>query len=243
MCTTRSTIFLCQEILSGKEASMSIEAVEYSVVLLGTMNPAIHHPSWYRLTGLCDANAMKLAEEDEQIALTRDFARFRTPDFEIACLRDTWTITSRQEDALSRIIEIALGTFDGKLPETPITAFGFNFKYQAKVQIPDVKGYLSECLGRIPIGLKGLGVTSAAFTSKKETDDRVLNIRIEPSINFPDAVFVALNFHHQLAVPEEPRHFKLEPLVVPQFDRACAEAQSLLDRITGALGQPLERGD
>ncbi len=221
---------------------MPIEAVEYSVVFLGAMNPAIHHPSWYRLTGLCDANATKIAEEDEEIALTRDFARFRTPGFEIACVRDSWVITSRQKDALEQIIEIALGTFE-KLPVTPITAFGFNFKYHAKLQVPDVKGYLSDCLGRVPIGLDGLGTTSATFISKRETKDEVLNIQIEPSLTYPDAVFVAFSFHYPIPASDEPRHFNLEPLVRPRFASACDEVPDLLERITGALGRPLEKGD
>lgn len=90
---------------------MAYEREEYTVVVRGWMNPGIHHPSWYRMADLCDANAEALAIQEKSLICLPNLARFKTPDFEIDCQPHLWLIKTDHSDALDRILEIAVGVF------------------------------------------------------------------------------------------------------------------------------------
>jgi len=95
----------------------------FSIVVAGSMNPAIHHPAWYR-------SVETISEDDANAAIAGtvivhpQLAQFGTPRWIINCVPDKWSIQTLGGLDDEEIIDIACKTFE-RLSETPIVAFSF----------------------------------------------------------------------------------------------------------------------
>lgn len=223
---------------------MADEATRCAIVLLGAMNPRIHHPSWYRTAELLDANAEKLALQNPDTVCSQHIAHFRTAELQVSCLPDRWHVATDQVDLLDRLTEILIHTFDGKLHETPITAFGFNFEFHRRTDISDVASYLADCFRKLPIGVCELPSVAATFSSFHELEDNKVKLDIQPSVRSVDMLYIALNFHYEITSVYGPvqqyGHFPLEPLIQPRIRADYDKASVTVTSILKALNQSKE---
>jgi hypothetical protein len=212
----------------------------FSIVVVGAMNPSIHHPAWYQLMHILSEEEGKRALESGKIlAATQQISQFSIDAFTIVCEPARWQVQTRDETQLERLREIAEKTFE-ILYHTQITAFGLNFTYHRKTPLPEVNTSLATLIEALPVGLKPERAERRAAKINYQTtsDGRVLTIAIEPSSKGADLVYVAINAEHRikpLPPGEEYRQFELTPLLRKAFMRDYVDAKQNLARVLDAL--------
>ncbi len=188
-------------------------ADSFSVVVVGRMNPAIHHPLWYQHNKLLEAPEVEHALTNEMMCAPA-FAGFNTPTLSITCDNERWEVATPHEEHVRRLQEIAGRTFD-TLTHTPITAFGFNFRFHRATEQPSVAAVLVSRLHPKALGLVEDGVNLIEIATKRNDKHCVRNVRVAQSVLSPVHVFVAVNAHYRVdqSLIGEPGHFELIPLL------------------------------
>jgi hypothetical protein len=206
-----------------------------SIVVLGHLNPAIHHPAWYRMAQLLSDDEVALAMK-RPMFITPDMSQFESGAIRIACLRDRWEIVSTDIGDRPRLASIAADVFDGKLKETPIALLAFNNDFRCRLNVESVQRLLASC-GEGAFGLTRFGPTSLSVgVSIKSADGGEIRIRIEPALNASDKVFVGVNSNHPVVL-SGPGYFELKGLLDAHFDADFYSAQGYLNAVLSALSE------
>src|ERR1700730_3850135 len=146
----------------------------YAIVVAGNMNPSIHHPAWYKLIGaLSDeelgsaltgstspAPAETPASQEGEVfevasgltVTTPGLAQFTAGKMRIACVGQSWTITTYEQALLSRICDVASSVFEA-LTHTPVSAYGINFNFHRKTNVGDTGARLAQIVDATPLAL------------------------------------------------------------------------------------------
>src|SRR5208282_3573092 len=152
----------------------------YAIVLIGGMNPRIHHPSWYRLVGLFDEEEAEAALKTAHTLITPPLSQIQTPKLTIVCQDDRWEIRTSDPDQVERIQEITYRLFDDILPHTPVQAAGLNFNFVKDTNSSDVAGYLASVLVNAPLGLTTANAVAAEFVLRRSFDDHTVLTAVRP---------------------------------------------------------------
>ncbi len=211
----------------------------FSIVVLGAMNPAIHHPAWYRLTNILTEGESERAEAGGTVVVTQQISQFSGDSFTIVCEPARWQVQTREETQLERLKEITERTFE-KLDQTPLSAFGFNFTYHRATSLPHVNTTLANLIEELPLGLTPNRAErrAAKISYSTASDGRVLTTAIEPSSKGEGLVYVAINAEHRIPLPQKPgefQHFDLTPLLREDFPRDYEDAKRNLASVLDAL--------
>lgn len=198
----------------------------YNIVLLGGMNPRIHHPSWYRFVGLFDDEEVDQAVKAPNTFVVLPMAQIETPKFTIVCQDDKWEIKTLVPDQVQRLQDITSRLFDDILPHTPLMAAGFNF-FLFRVTAREVGSYLASSLANTPLGLKRDNLSSGEVTLRRVFDDHTSQVSIKPAPEDAKTVLVHHNFEYKF-MKEGP--FKLGDVIARRYgvDRSEAEEQTEL---------------
>lgn len=219
--------------------TLHIESAENSLVVLGFMNPSIHHPSWYRRAGLLDADAEELAQKDENLICSPTLAQFQIASLSIMCLPNQWRVATTDEDTLERIVKLGVEVFDRKLPETPITASGLNFNYHVSTDRPDTGLYLSEIVERSPLGMISTSATWATLKTRAVNERGHTETRVEPSSLAKNCLFIASNYHYVAEGIDATGHFDIGASV-GRFLEDREDARRKCQLIVNAVNQETE---
>ena len=207
----------------------------FSIAVVGSMNPVIHHPVWYKNAGIIDANAEKVALQDQNIITSSAISRFTTADFDILCTSDKWRVQSEDtNEGRKRAIELTAKVFDDKLHETPLRAFGINFDHHRKSSKVDVASILGDMVSKMNVVRRDRHVPISASLNLKFSLDSAaeLNLRVEPSAIATDTVFIALNFHHNVPPSDGvSAHFAVEGLLRTALAEAEHERETILNDV------------
>src|SRR4029077_17732685 len=125
----------------------------YSIVVVGRMNPAIHHPTWYHYLKLLDENERDFALAAPSMVSTPQINQFVAPAFTIICLPERWEIQTVKHEFVDRILLVASKVFQ-TLDHTPINAYGFNFHAHRNTSVSNTGEVLSEALIGVNLGLE-----------------------------------------------------------------------------------------
>ncbi len=233
----------------------------YFIVVAGNMNPAIHHPAWYKVIGalsdeelasfgLAGGQAqapvdMPIPEREQGLRPITDtmtictptFAQFTAGKLRITCLEQSWTISTYDQSFLPRIRDVASSVFEA-LAHTPVSAYGLNFNFHRKAGVGNVGARLAQIVDATPLDfLKGgHGERSAKIGYTLSERRRDLNVSVEPSVRGTDMIFVGINAHHPI-VPSGPgvQQFDLTPLFRDSTDKDLQDAQEVLSKVIRAF--------
>jgi hypothetical protein len=136
---------------------MSKDANDFSIVLLGTMNPRIHHPVWYKLVGIFTEEEIAEALQAASVICIPPLAQFNVKDIVIKCQSDRWEIHTTERDELNQIREVTAKVFDELLKHTRLSKVGLNFDYKREAQASNVSRFLA---GRLAEATRGMGLPS-----------------------------------------------------------------------------------
>jgi hypothetical protein len=200
---------------------------QQAIVIVGAMNPAIHHPGWYRAVELITEVELTTALQAGP-ASSQAFARFRFDGIEIFCLQDRWQIQG-PETSGTRLLKLAMETF-ARLDETPVSAFGVNNDFHIETVLPDVAAKLATMSAEAGFGLGDIGpASSATFVLVHSGPDCTFRTTIAPSPRGPQYLSVLHNTHRN--APTGARKFSLAPLLEATFQIARSHS----DRVSAAL--------
>src|SRR5205814_909544 len=120
----------------------------YNIVVVGAMNPRIHHPSWYELVGLLTPEQAKEALASSATFGLPGFAQLAAPSLglTISCNEKQWTVQTENREKISLLQSITFRVFDELLKHTPVSAYGFNIIYSRETRCPSVGKYLADLI-------------------------------------------------------------------------------------------------
>lgn len=179
----------------------------FSIAIVGSHNPAIHHPLWY--------GAKKLVAEEEakaaagpQLLCSGEITVFTIRELEIFCNREVWRVStkSRYADA----IKLAKDVFT-HLDDTPTTKWGVNLDYAYGTNALKLLAAVDAS------SLLGKGPTTEVHTKTKTPLQGTHWARV---VTGPDGLLFLNNFEY---LSTAKGHFDLAPLL----DNAVTEAEQL----------------
>jgi hypothetical protein len=222
----------------------------YTITVRGAMNPAIHHPAWYRLINAISPEEMALAATAQveagvgkpvQIQAAQGFSSaqfsvFTAGSLRITCLPEVWSIATTEASKLERITEMA-GTVFAALPHTPISGYTVSFAHHRHTSLPDVGGHLARQVHSLPVGLPHVDgtVESAYIRYAASSALHDLVIDLQPSVKAKTMVFIAVNATHKLQPAKELKLFDLRPLLAEAVTKARRDAEDLVAKMTATL--------
>ena len=201
-----------------------------SVVILGVMNPAIHHPAWYHATSIITQSELDESLQKPVVA-TPQVAQFATNGFSVVCLPDRWQVSCDTADG-TRIVALAKATFN-KLEHTPVNAYGVNHDFHAETtkQVPST---LATVVRQTGLPFPPNEVATAAITYTAKVSGCTFKAVIAASPRGPNFLHVQNNA--EFIIPQdETKHFDLGPLLDEAFRRNEDRSQSMLSSFVNAI--------
>lgn len=197
----------------------------YTLVILGGMNPRIHHPSWYRSVGLFDGEEAEEAIRTPNTLITPPLAQIQTPKLTIVCQDDRWEIRTSDPNQVQRIQDITSKLFDDLLPHTPVAAAGFNFTYGRQTESHDVGKHLADVLVKSPLGLKPDSLVAGEVILRQACDGHTSMVNIRPALGCKHTVVISYNYEYRF---ETEGSFKLGDVITKRYklDRNETEEQT-----------------
>jgi len=178
---------------------MTIESVDWSVVVVGAWNLAILTPDGIRkrLLELPEGSAL-----DIELAVDRPGAfRVRHGGLIIEPTPLSLNIISEQStpESIQNACNIATKALSG-LPETPLSAIGVNFKYRI-TELPDESLALVDC--PLDDALSDVGATILGRSIKRTLEHDEGNLNIELSWENEGNGLLGFNYHLNAVAPTQ----------------------------------------
>ncbi|MEW6741708.1 MAG: hypothetical protein AB1486_03025 [Planctomycetota bacterium] len=231
------------------EPEPAININQYSIVVLGAMNPAIHHPKWYQAVGMLTDDEAGQAVRSGGLVVIPHVAQFQTAGMLIQCTTDRWQVNTAEAQHRRRMLDLAVNTFD-RLAETPISAYGFNAQFDVTVDLRVVTS-LGVTSSQKPLDLSFHGMDPAlesfAFSysfppleiAGQPRVHRQLKATIARSSRARDALVVDTNAHHQIEPEPQFSRFDL-PVLLRESADVHATEDALLRHLLSRLAGPGE---
>jgi len=192
----------------------------YSIVIVGNMNPRIHHPAWYEAAKIVRPEETR---DSSLLACTPMFSSFQLPGLNILCTPERWEIQSQDQGKLERMLDIAGRTFD-TLMHTPVNTFGLNFHFVRSTGLQDVGKRLAELVNGLPLGRKASLNESALIVTTTTLSDRLLQETVHGAASY---VCVNYSVQHPIKPQSTVTFFELTPFLRTAFHKVYPEC---LDR-------------
>jgi len=187
--------------ISWCEMPKTLEIDSVSIVILGSFNPAIFHPIWFKANGLIkpeEADKAKLEITTPMISI------FGVEWFRLQVETQKFVIQTDNETHFELLSDLVIGTFS-LLDHTPVKAMGLNramhFKMDSeeswhafgdKIAPKDVwQGVLQEP------GLLSL-VIQGPKQKPNQKPENLINVRVEPSPRTIPGIYIDVNNHFEI---------------------------------------------
>jgi hypothetical protein len=214
------------------------DAEEISIVLLGSLNPGIFHPEWFRRQEILspqDAEAAKIKVVSPEVTEVL-FLDMKLDVFPNRLILETLD-ASRAEKLQDVILNILF-----KLPHTPVTACGLNNTIQFDLDDEKYWHQIGHTLApkdliwNSVLEKPGMALLSVkgAFSGKFAGE---ININVAPSRKFVHGLLVSSNFHYPVPQGEKgtPRSGEVPNYVQqmwkPALEKARAVAYQIFEKI------------
>jgi hypothetical protein len=174
------------------------------VVLVGHMNPAIFHPTWFAAQ---DIFSHPEAEHAEIQVIHPQHTAFSTDRFRIQVQVDRFTAEAVDPKNHEPLRDVVLGTFNA-LHHTPIRLMGLNLNSHFQMRDRAALNELGFKLApKDPWAAIGLDAAMLGLAMQVNRDDEYKGhqqIRVEPSVKVRDGVFIQVNDHYDFGAAGEP---------------------------------------
>jgi hypothetical protein len=169
-----------------------------SIVLLGSFNPAIFQPEWFRANDILPASEIDVVLEGKnRLILTNDATIVRFESLVLEVLQNRWSLATDRLDWRNDLGPITGSIFE-RLVHTPIGVVGMNVVEHKLVN----NANLQETLGRwLPLNqLADLVGTEhhVGGTVRAKWEEFNVSLMLEPSMKIPQAVYISQNYEYQL---------------------------------------------
>lgn len=179
----------------------------FNIVLRGSFNPAIFHPSWFKANNLIGPSEAEGVNFEKGFIIHPDAAVFEIAWFRIQVDKDRFLAATSQESYTEPLRDLVMGILI-LLSHTPLRAMGLNcdFHYQfASLDLLNALGYrLAPKADWEPL-LNSPGMRT--LTMEGERPDKLagyLLVKVEPSALVIPGLYVNVNDHYNLAMDGKP---------------------------------------
>ena len=182
-----------------------VEIQGFSIVAVGDFNPKIFQPQWFAMQELITSEEASRADVE---IIHPDLCSFSLEWCSIQVTRERYLIRTLMDPYFERLRDITLNTFS-LLEHTPVRMIGMNFDvhYSTRSQVEwhDIghqlapKDLWSETLDNP--GLRSLVVQESVRRDKRTGH---IQVRVEPSNQIANGIFLHMNDHYQLQTSLEP---------------------------------------
>jgi hypothetical protein len=218
---------------------MTNDSDSYSVVILGDMNPRIHHPLWYRTVGLFTERDVTHTIKSQPVVCTPGYAQFAVDEYVITCLQDRWEIRTPVVANAERIRDMAMRIFDDLLGQTPVRDIATNFDYVRSTPGRNATAFLARILTDSAARL-GLGTAYGGDLFFKQVITAPprfapsATIAVRSSVD-SEALVVNCNFHYKVTEYGGQSSFKIAEFLPDCGPRDQTTAQDSLSAILNAV--------
>jgi hypothetical protein len=215
---------------------VSPKSLSFSIVVVGSMNPAIHHPLWYRHVELLDEQEKNEAIDGQSALLLPSptpMAQFNTLAFQINCQSNRWQILTTNAEYSNRILSLTETLFDKILPHTPVTQLGFNFDFVFDNEQLGTARALGRLVCRIPLALGVDDPISGEWRVAEQRDNATMTLVIKSGAD-GKSVIIATNYtflhpakEFEIFVLADNFKYNYGKHLVESERRACSIAEQL----------------
>ncbi len=179
-----------------------------SIIIRGSFNPAIFHPIWFKHNNLIrpeEADAAKLEVTHSDISI------FSTEWFDIQVARNLFALKTSSSAHFEPIRDLAFGIFS-LLEHTPVGALGLNRMMHFKVASEEKWHSFGDLIAPKKIWhdvVKDPGLISLTRQYPKNSAERRVRIKVEPSIRVQPGAYFEINNHYQIKEGEYKKVIKV----------------------------------
>jgi len=214
------------------------DAEEISIVLLGSLNPGIFHPEWFRRQEILSPQD---ADEAKIKIVSPEVTEVLFLDMKLDVFPNRLVLETLDASRAEKLQDVILNILS-KLPHTPITACGLNNTIQFDLDDEEYWHKIGHTLapkdliwnnvlenpGMALLSVKG--ALSGKFTGE-------INVNVAPSRKFVHGLLVSSNFHYSVPSDEKgtPRSAEVPNYVQqmwkPALEKARAVAYEIFEKI------------
>lgn len=203
----------------------------YNIVVLGGMNPRIHHPAWYHMVKLFDASEFETALASPDTVVMPPLAKICLPHLTIWCQEDRWQVSTHDRSQLPRLGVLTAKLFDEILPHTPVSALGYNFGFHRETRVV-VSRYLASCIAAMPLGLESDKTSWGEISLRRGDQARTLITVVKPVAQHEKTALIHHNFEYRF---ENEGQFNLGDTIASRYQPDLKEAEERTSRIVAAI--------
>ncbi len=210
----------------------------YNIVVLGAMNPRIHHPSWYQLVNLITKEEAEAALSSPLTFGIPGLAQIQIPSLPltISCQEQRWEIYTDKKVNLERMQNITWKVFDDLLSHTPVNVLGLNFNHSRSTLCPDVPKLLAHQTVTMGIGLSSDSASEAAITLRRTFGDHRSVVVVQPSLAGRESVSVSCNYEYPVGAAGG-GFFSLKDKMTERIGQSLKGAEEQTDLIVRAINE------
>jgi hypothetical protein len=212
-----------------------------TIVVLGAMNPRIHHPYWYHLVGIITKE-----QADEALSSPGTFgisgtAQVQIPSLSltIVCHEQSWEIRTDKSENLELLKKTTWKVFDELLMHTPVVALRTNFSFTRSTRCPDVSQFLADRAVSMGIGLAGGSASDALVILRRTFGDHKTIVAVQGSPAGKESVNVSSDYEYPVDA-KGVGFFSLREKVAEKIERALMDAEEQTALVLRAIN---ERGE
>jgi hypothetical protein len=219
-------------------AQLHPDAEEINAVLLGSFNPGIFHPEWFRRQEIL---LPAEAEKAEIKAITPDVTEILFLDMKLDVLPDRFVLRTQDASRAAKLQDVVLGVLH-QLHHTPVTACGINNEIQFDLAdeaywhkightLVPKEGIWNEVVSKP--GMQSLtvkGVRSGEFPG-------AINVTVQPAKRFKFGLLVNSNFHYDIPRDEAglPQSGRAVDYLTSEWKVALEQSRRVAYRIFEAI--------
>lgn len=168
-----------------------------SIVLLGTFNPAIFHPLWFKINQLIrpeEADAAKLEVTHPAVSI------FSLEWFKLQVEMERFVVETTDKANFGPISDLVLGTFS-ILDHTPVRALGINRMMHFKMESIEEWHAFGHMLAPKDVWhgiMERPGLRSLTMDDPRDDPTSYIRVRIEPSNRVDPGIFIEVNNHYEI---------------------------------------------
>lgn len=216
-----------------------------SVVLVGSINPAIFHPEWFRSRDLITRED---AEKAEIQVIAPDLTIFSLPWANLQIERDKFVIQTTT-DPFVRVQDLLMKVFLDQLPHTPLTQLAINRAAHFRVESREAQDRVGFTLAPLEVwgewakdladgghlhgGMRSLTMEQS---SVKDRDKGFIRATVQPSVRFVPGIWIEVNDHYEVNVAGAAEGaIRVMETIHAQFDTSIARSEWIMDQVLRLL--------
>jgi hypothetical protein len=202
-----------------------------SIVILGSFNPGIFHPIWFKVNNLIRSQE---ADNADLKVVVPDVAEFSVDWFSMNVLRDRFQIRTTDSAHFGPIKDLVLGAFH-ILEHTPVKQIGMNRDMHFNMESEEnwhALGHLLAPKEHWRDIMNQTGLTSITMEDPRSEPKGHVRVKVEPSQRIHPGVYFNVNNHY---VIEEDGIKKMLEILQERWEDDMSAAFSMAAHLLGLV--------